>query len=265
MQVYIEDAFLQNLIINYLLLSISNFAIKEKSLWYKLLGVSSFGSFFVIFVSLFQIKTSFLIPIKILCGVIITLLMVKGNNLKKYLLFFFVFLSMTFVMGGGIVALQNLFGKNFNKLFITIIVLVFYIILKNIFRQFYFKKNIDKFYYDIDLIKENNFCKIKAYLDSGNLLVDKETNLPILIVNYSILEKLYCDKITIIDFLQQRLDKKLNGKYIEYKTISGQAKMFVCKLDKVLLSSGKQIDVLLGVGKNLGDKDYQGLLSPLAL
>ena len=115
MQVYIEDAVLQNLIINYMLLSISNFAINEKSKWYKLLLVSIFGACFAFMLSFFKIKMEFLIPIKILCAVLITLFMTKGDNIKKYLLFFFVFLSSTFVMGGCVGALENLLQKKIKR------------------------------------------------------------------------------------------------------------------------------------------------------
>ncbi len=265
MQVYIEDALLQNLIINYMLLSISNFAINEKSNKWKLLGVALFGSIFAIILSLFQLETAFLLPIKILCAIMITIFMVKGNNLKKYLLFFFVFLSMTFVMAGGIVAIQNLLCSNLSAISIVSIIFGIYIILKNIFRQFYLKQKINKFYYNVDLLEGDNQCKIKAYLDSGNLLVDNKTGLSILIVDYAILEKLYRNKVTIVDFLQHKLDKKVDGRYIEYKTVGGKALMFVCKIDKVNLSTGKTIDVMIGVGHNLNNKEYQGLLSPLAI
>lgn len=265
MQVYIEDAILQNLVINYMLLSISDLAINEKPSKIKLFLVALFGALFAVVISLFQISLAFLIPIKILCAIMITLFMSKGNNIKNFLLFFLVFLSMTFVMGGGVVSLQNLFEKNLSGLSIVFIIFGLYIILKNIFKQFYLKQKLSKFYYDINLSKGDNFCKIKAYLDSGNLLVDAKTGLSILIVNYSTLEKLYRDKITVVDYLQQNLDKKLEGRYIECKTIGGVSKVFVCKIDKVVMSSGEKIDVMIGVGKGLNNKNYQGLLSPLAI
>ncbi len=265
MQVYIEDAVLQNLIINYMLLSISNFAINEKSKWYKLLLVSIFGACFAFMLSFFKIKMEFLIPIKILCAVLITLFMTKGDNIKKYLLFFFVFLSSTFVMGGCVGALENLLQKKLSALSITIIIAFFYIILKNIIRQFYIKRKVDKFYYSIDLLKDGEQCKIKAYLDSGNLLQDEKTGLPILIVNYATLEKLYRNKITVVDYLQQKLDKKLGGRYIDYETVGGKSKMFVCKIDQVIMSTGEKIEVMIGVGNGFNGKDYQALLSPLAI
>lgn len=265
MEVYIEDAILQNLFVDYMILSISEFAINKHSKWYKLFFVALFGAIFAVVLSLFQIKIEFLIPIKIFLAIIIALLMVKEENIKKYLLFIFVFLSITFIMGGGIVAFQNLFDKNLSGLETTFILFVLYLILKNIFKQFYVKKKIDSFYYDLVLSSDDKKCKITAYLDSGNLLIDEQTGLSILVIDFATFEKLYQNKISVIDFLQQKLDKKINGKYIEYKTVGGKAKMFVCKIDNVALSTGKNFNVLIGVGKGVCNEDYQGLLSPLAI
>ena len=111
-------------------------------------------------------------------------------------------------------------------------------------------------------------CNIKAYLDSGNLLQDDETGLSILVLNFTTFNKLFSKNATIIDYLKSQLDKKINGKYILYQTVNNSSKMFVCQIDKVFKienNKREELHLLIGLSTNFQGKDYDALISPLAL
>ena len=270
MEIYIEDAILQNLIINYTLLSISEKTILQKQKILRTIGVSIVGTLFAVALTFFNIPSIFQIIIKILSGLIMCLMLIDKVVLKKLAFLFFVFLSFTFLMGGLIIAFENLFTISINGLISALIIFGFYIILKSIVKQIYRKKHLNNFYFDIKLENSGKNFDIKAYLDSGNLLQDDETGLPILIINFETFTKLFGDKITVMDFLQKKLDQKIKGRYISFSTVGGEAKMFVCNIDKVsTLEKNKQerpINVLLGITNNyFKNKECEALLSPLAL
>lgn len=268
MEIYIEDAILQNVIINFMLLEISQKAILQKCRKLKTFFVSILGACFAVGLTFFQFSTFLTFAIKMICGILMTVIMIKNFKLKQFLLFYFVFLSSTFIMGGLCMALQNLFQNKLSGVVIVLAIFVFYIILKNLLKQFYVKKKLNNFYYKLQLILSDKKVNIKAYLDSGNLLQDKSTGCPILIIDYKTFEQLFGEKISIIDYLQNRLDKKLKGKYLNYQTVNGQSKMFVCSIDKVILKTNNNIEelnVMLGLTSNFDTSfDCQGLLSPLA-
>ena len=268
MEIYIEDAILQNFIINYVLLSISCCMCMQRSSKLRKTITSFFGCTFAIILTFFQFSSVIDIVIKILCGALMCAFAISKFEYKKYLLFTFTFLSFTFLMGGMIIAFEYLFNIEINGLICAMIIFVFYLILKSLIKFFYYKRQINHFYYKLSLENQGKNFKITAYLDSGNLIRDDETGLPILIINFETFEKIF-NKVTIMDYLQKRLDKKLNGRYISVSTINGNGQIFVCSIDKIVAienNHSKQIHVLLGLSNNMfRDKDYDALLSPLAL
>lgn len=267
MEVYIEDAILQNLLINFMLLKLTAFCIRDKISFIKIFLSATVGTIFAVILVFFNLNFYFSLVLKALCGLIMILIVTKKISIKKFLFSYFIFLTSTFIMGGLILSLQNSFS-GFDINYALLVIFVFYVILKNLVNEFYRKRTVTNFIYDLTLQNENKKIDIRVYLDSGNLLQDDKSGLPILIVNFNTFEKIFIDKVNIFDYLTQKLDKKIKGHYIVYRTLSGTDKMFVCKIDKISIKNTfkKEINVLLGLGKNtFKNKDYEGLLSPLAL
>ncbi len=270
MEIYIEDAIIQNIVINYTLLSISEKAVLQKSKFWKKILASIIGTLFAILITFFKLNAFFEIIIKLLSGLVMALIIIDKFVFKKFLLLFIVFISSTFLMGGLIIAMEYLFNVSINGLMSAGIILLFYFILKGVIKQFYIKRKLNKFYYNLLLTNGEKTLDIKAYLDSGNLLQDDETGLSILVINYSTFSKLFDNKVSVMDYLQKKLDKKIKGKYISFSTVGGVSKMFVCNIDKVMTyekgEEKKEIHVLLGIGtKCFKSNDCDALLSPLAL
>ena len=279
--IYIEDAILDNLIINSIILFLSLFSLRQKIKYFLVFFASLFGCLISILLTFFSLPQFYLVSIKILTGIIMSIIVLPKLKFSLLSLFFVVFLTFTFVMGGFCFFIIYMLGGevyslssmtynlpiNLGLLFLILFLYVF-LLIKAI-NVFYKKQKISSFYYDIIIINNGKKTKIKAYLDSGNLLQDNLTGLPILIINYLTLTKIFKNEICLLDFLNGKMHHKIKGRYIQVSTINSSGKMFVFNADKVFLTTKttpKELKILIGVQgamANLGQ--FEALLSPLAL
>ncbi len=270
MEIYIEDAILQNTIINYILIRLSEKAVLQKTKKMRIWISCFVGTGITLLINFIQISSFLLVCLKILIALLMTFICIENFVFKKISLFFVVFLSSTFLMGGFFIGIENLLGIKVNGLISIISAFIYYKLLSNVLIVFYTKRKLNKFYFNLKLKNCDRELNIKAYLDSGNLLQDDETGLSILVLDYQTFINLFNNEITLMDYLQKKLDKKIKGRYISVGTVGGKSNMFVCKIDKVLniedKTNLKEIQVLIGVGlQNFKNKDCNALLSPLAL
>ena len=142
--------------------------------------------------------------------------------------------------------------------------------LIKVIQVFYKKQKIDCFHYQIEINCNNKSVKLKAYLDTGNLIQDNSTGLPIVIVNFYTLSKFFCKEISVMDFLTCRLHHKIKGKYISVNSVNSNNKMFVFEPTFVKLKEKngqvKYLKVLIGVSlANFKTNSFEALLTPLAI
>lgn len=198
-------------------------------------------------------------------------------KIKTFILIYTVFLSFTFALGGLCFFIIYLFGGEIYSIsnmtynlpislgVILLIMFIYVYFLINIIKIFYKKQKIENYYFNLEIQLFGKSKKIKAYLDTGNLVIDSESGCSILFVNFSLFIKLCDKKISIIDFLNGNLDSKILGRYINISTLSGNKKIFTINPDKVLTSENKELKVLIGVSLNNKFNDFDAILSPYAL
>ena len=135
MQVYIEYAILDNLVIDYLLLKVT-FALTGKPINRKRLFLCTFlGTTGAVLLPLVKAKGVIQIIIKIMILILITLLADKNWHLKGYLYFSGVFLGLTFLAGGGIYAITSAVKVNpSSEISIALMIIPVYILLRGILR-----------------------------------------------------------------------------------------------------------------------------------
>lgn len=281
MNVYIEDAVFDNLLINFTILSLTLFSLRQKINFWKVLLSSFFGCFVAVTLTFFNFTYVLQILIKILTGLIMCLIVVKNFNFANVSLIFIVFLSFTFLLGGFCFFIIYLFnGKmvnlvtlNYNlpislKLIFVLLGLYVFFLIKAI-QVFYKKQKIETFYYNLEISCNNKKIKLKAYLDSGNLLQEEDSGLPVIIVSFNTLNKLFCNQISILDFLTNNLNHKIKGKYINFNNVTANSKMFVFEPTSVVLKEKngqvKKLNVLIGVANSNFNNNFEVLLNPLAI
>ena len=209
-------------------------------------------------------------------------LSIEKFSFKTLILFFIVFVSFTFLMGGFCFFIIYLFGgevysvqsMTYNLpvslgLIFALLGIYIYLLIKAI-QIFYKKQKLSTFCYNLILTINKTKIKINAYLDSGNLLQDSSTGLPIIIINFNTLNKFFKPSISIIDFLTNKLDKNIKGRYINVSTINSSGKIFVFEAEEVLIKNengqSKKINALIGVSSiNIKGENFEALLNPLVV
>ena len=274
MQVYIEQVFLNNFVLDFMLLILTSLCVRQKLNYYRLIVASVLGAIISIVLPLSDLYGIYLTTVKVILGVIISLIACKSKSFKTNFLFFVMFLTFTFVFGGMCFAMILCFGGEINSMTVDLplplwvilgIVLIYGFIISKAIKCFYNKQKFSKFNYNICLIINGKTLKINAYLDSGNTLVDNKTKKGVIVINFKTFCKLK-KNINVVDILLKKQIQDLkNSHYISYDTISGKGNMLVFEPDDIFeIKSKKKLDAVIGVSiKGLKQGQFDALLSPL--
>lgn len=258
MQVYVEYVFIDNMLIDLFILSITKKLCKlETNKWIVVLD-----AFFGTAVSLVSplVSGMYLIIIKILCAIIMPLILLKKWNTKKYILVLLSFLLSTAIMGGACIMFCSFFGikyvtnngaieiYNFPVGLALLICSLCYFFVKNLIKYFYNIKHLSKYIYDISLVFLDKKVDCKAFLDTGNRLVDSVTASPITLIDFEVLLKL-CPNIKLSDILLKKYEnlplKNLHEQ--EVKSIYKSSKILVFEIDNILVENKIFNNALIGL------------------
>ncbi len=265
--VYIEYAFLDNMIINYVLLRTATRCAKVRTQFIFLLFSSLVGTVVAIILPLITLPTIILIFIKLLLAVTMVYISGKFINVKTYFITLTFFILFTFLCGGFLIALFNLAGVDYNKYFllnndsvvpIGISVLFIYLIslfVTKITKTLLKERNLKPFLRHCILVVNGKKFSVKGFIDSGNGLYDSRSGLPIIVCSNDLFIKL------------QEMGIKKSISKITFDTVSGTSIMQLYVIDKIMIYNGSVVNifnnVLLGVSDfGFSSFDYDLLLHP---
>lgn len=252
MTVYVDVLFIENLVLNSIILYATTIIAKTKIEHLRILGASSLGAIYVIIYYIFKISIYMNIIAKVmlaLCMVYIVFKPKKGRELLKYTVIFFL---VSFVFGGA--SLGVIYIVNSNNVTIingmikgeyTIKTILLGIIIAFIISVLSFKLVKTKF------TKKDMICKIKialngkefetkAMIDTGNLLKEPITNIPVVVVENTVMEE------ALPMELLENIENILGG---DIEKISKEIQeKYLSRLKVIPFSSiGKQNGMLLGI------------------
>ena len=252
MTIYLDIIFLENFILNLILLYAVGIETKSKIKFYRIVIASILGSIYAII--LYIVKNEFLysIVMKIMLSMVMVYVSfeIKGfkDLLKKMLYFYltsFVFgggaLALIYIVNTGKISIQN--GQiqgSYTILTIMIGIIIAFITIIIAFRLKKNKISKDDLMCNIEIKINNKEVKTKAMIDTGNLLKEPITNIPVVVVEHILLKKIIPNEI--LDNIDNILGGDLSG-------ISESIKnQYILKM-KVLpfTSLGKQNGMLLGI------------------
>lgn len=242
--VYIEYVLLDNIIIDYLLLKYTFLLVRGESGFWRLLFCSFLGAAFAAAMPLLSLPQYFAIPIKIIFSMALVFAAGKFRTKKNYLLSLVAFNLYTFLLGGSVTGIFNLFHLPLDREYsVGLIVLAAYLLIKLAHKGvtlLYRRKNICACISDCEIELNGQKVKTKGFLDTGNNLYDTESNLPVVV----------CSK-SVAFALTDGFKNKIPGKYIKISTAVGADKMLVFKIDKLKIYNKDKVNifdnVLLGV------------------
>lgn len=252
MTIYVDVVLMENLIMNYIILLATGLILKIKIKHIRLIIASLLGAIYsiVAYAGFLEIYSNFIL--KIILSVIIVYIAYNPQsikNLSKELLFFYL---TSFVFGGAAFALiyivkpQDILMKN--GLFLgtyplktvilaAIVAFVVVIAAFTIIKSKFTKKDM---ICEIEVKLNNKIIKTEALIDTGNMLKEPITNIPVVVIEHTLLYD--CIPKEILNHLEDIIGG-------EFEKIPEEIKNeYVSKLKLIPFSSlGKQNGMLLGI------------------
>lgn len=250
--IYIDVIFLENLIMNSIILYATAIILKIKPKMIKIIISSAIGSIYAIITYITEIEIYTSVILKTILAIIIVYIAFNPQNIKKMLKEVAIFYLTSFVFGGATLYLiyyikpQEIFIKNgmFVGTYILKVILlggIFALIIIKISSKIIKDKiNPKDIYCNIKIKIDNKIIETKGMIDTGNLVKEPITNTPVVILESTLLEKAL--PTIILNNLENILSGDLSQipKEIQEKYIS--------KLRCIPFSSlGKQNGMLLGI------------------
>ncbi len=260
MTVYIEYVIIDNLIIDYMILK-ATFALTGKTVTRSRLFLCAFlGVAVALLYPLISVSGVILTAVKIFSGLLIVLCAGRYKDFREYYISVTVFFVYTFITGGAIIGLFNLFGLNYaSEYSVSLMALPVGIVinaLSAVIRFIYRRKEVRALIYKVSLTLNGKTVFASGFMDTGNALYDGER---IVIV---------CDKRFFTEFIGDGV-LKVKLKKIKVGTVNGDKLNSAAELDlfKIYIKDEPNIfnKVTLCVAEGSVGEGYDLILHPALL
>lgn len=268
MVVYLEFVFLDNFIIDLLLITLArkslNLQVEKK---YTILS-ALVGSLVAIVYPLLDLGLALGVTLKMPIAIVIVLCSGKFNSFRQFVYCFYLFLFFTFLFGGAVTAVFWGLGLSFDPLTYANLVeipigaiiglsVVLYLLIKKMITVIYKRKMISSFTYKCQFEIDGKEFEFSGFLDSGNTLTYRETGSPVVI----------CSKKASEKIKKSGAFEKTKKDVLSIYTVSGKSIISVYKTTKFLIYNGLipniLYNVMIGVSSaELSLGEYDLLLGP---
>ncbi len=191
MIVYVDVIIIENIIINAILLYITNYVLKKERRIKRIIIASFIGSIYVLVKYVFSIESFFDVLMKLIISIIMIKIGSNPQNMKEMWKQLQLFYIITFIFGGigfaVIYSVQNDLIRNLEieRITMTMIILILivgiYISIRWV-KELKNKINKDEMYCEVEIKNENIIRKIKVMIDTGNLLKEPITGKPVIVI-----------------------------------------------------------------------------------
>ena len=253
MTVYLDVVFVENVLMNYIIIFATGVVIKTDCKKLRILLASCIGAVYtvVMYLDVLPIYSNFIM--KFVLSVAMVYIAFKPNGFRRLLKDLIIFYLVSFAFGGCVFALMYFLKPQMaeirNGVFVgsypikvaLVGALVAFVVVQISFKLVKTKLNKKDVIYEVQLIIDGKTVAIKALLDTGNLLKDPITGFPVIIVEQNSLTNVISDKIL------NNIDKILGGD-IDELTKDEEFNQTISRFRMIPFSSlGKQNGLLLGI------------------
>ena len=252
MTIYIDIVLIENLIMNYIILFTTAVVLKIQVNHIRLILASLLGAGYSIIAYMGIIKVYSSIILKIILSVLIIYIAFNPQNIKKMCKDLLLFYLVSFVFGGAAFALiyiikpQNILMKNglflgtYTLKTVMLGAVVAFCIIIGAFAIIKNKISKKDMFCEIEILINQKKIKTKAMIDTGNMLKEPITNVPVIVVEHILLYS--CMPKEILNNL-----KEIMGGDFKNIPCDIQEK-YISKLKLIPFSSlGKQNGMLIGI------------------
>lgn len=255
MTVYVEYVLINNFIIDYVLLYLSQLLAKKHVKKTSTLIASFIGAIISLVYPLVEKYFILSILLKICTGMLLVAVSAKFNGIKEYFsilaLFFLLSISIGGALYGASIALKV---PNDSEIFTAITfvpVLVIGFAVKGIICGAKNKQELKNYYCVAEIFVKTTSVKATAFIDSGNKL--KKDGKPVVIVSKNLAKKLLSDCTAI---------KSITT--LEYSTIMGTSTMptFIANKIEIYIEKDKHIieSIIVGINNGKSQVGYEIIL-----
>ena len=271
MTIYLDIVFLENALMNYIILYATGFVQKRKMKNFKLIISSVLGALYAIISYLKIIPIYSTLFMKILLSVIMIYVAFNNENAKQLLKNLLLFYLASFVIGGCALAMlymispkrvsfQNGVLVGTYPMKITLIAgLVGFFIIQYSFSLNKRQMKIKDLLCELEIVVNNKKVKMKGYIDSGNTLKDPISKKPVIIVEKEVMQEIV-DVNKLIGG-----DENLKIRLIPFKSIGKQNGMLIGirpEYVKIKYNENQIITkkVIIGIYDKKISKNYSALI-----
>ncbi len=260
MTVYIEYAFLENFMVDGTLLYGTFTLLKRQISYKKIVFSAALGGAFALIYPLLILPKFLLYLLKFFVGVLLVTVAAKGKNgIGRYAMNAAVFLSVSFLFGGALTAIYDLFSVDLDSgsyqirrlplggLLSGCILLA--LIASKVAKILYKRVKFARFLCDCELTFGEKRIKLRGFLDSGNVASFQGS--PVCFISPERFLELFC--------VGQVLDE------MAVTTVGGEKKIKVLKLDEMKIYLGDEPNIIKSVyvspSASLKLREYEVLLN----
>ena len=252
MTIYIDVVFLENLVMNSIILVASGIILKKKMKWIRIILASSLGAIYTIigYISVLEIYSNLIL--KVILSILIIYIAFNPQTVKQLWKDLLIFYLTSFVFGGVAFALiyvvkpQDILMKNglflgtYPLKTVLLAAIVAFIIIIAAFAIVKTKFSKKDMFCDVEVELNNKIIKTRAMIDTGNLLKEPITNTPVIVLEHTLLYE--CVPKEILD----NLESILGGELV--KIPEEVRNEYISKLKLIpFVSLGKQNGMLVGI------------------
>lgn len=253
MTVYLDIVFFENILMNYIIIFATGVAIKENLSKFRILISSAIGAIYTIimYLNIIPIYSNFIM--KLILSIVIVYISFKPKTFKKLIKNLTIFYLVSFVFGGCVFALMYFIQPQLAQIKNGVFVgayplkvalvggLISFLIIQISFKIVKTKLSKKDMVYEIEITINSNSTKIKALLDTGNLLKEPITGLPVIVVERT------CLKSVLPTEIINNTEKILGGDTDELMK-KNELSTIISRFRMIPFSSlGKQNGLLLGI------------------
>lgn len=233
MEIVVEYVLLENLLINLIVLKTTSLILKERGRLFLLSAF--FGACLTVAIPAMRLSSLGWFLVEIGQIMVLVCISFKFKSFKKFVGIFLTYFLSTLIYGGACFFFDQLFG--FRSLIVVLAVLVaMFFVVTVLLKHFHKRRAVENFCFNVELESEGRKTKWKAFLDSGNLLLDPLTDNPVTLINFKVFSTLFSD-IDLEDVLKKsdKLKKLKFAHYISFNTLGSGDKILVFQVDSLIL------------------------------
>lgn len=285
-----EYLFLENLMMNYLILYITKIITRTTVNKHRILLIAIIAAFypFAIFFPSFKFLNKFYM--KLIISIIIIKLAFNAKSLGLFLKQLSGFYVISFVFAGASIGFyyftNNYNGTLSNSLiygfpfkYLILGVIIGKIMIKNILRYYNEKVAREQELIRVNVYLDNRSSSFIALKDTGNSLIEPVSKLPVLVVEYEFIKELLPEDLIqlydsqnmdfkILEDVIEKINSRINIRLIPFKSIgSNNGILLGFKPDYIAISDKSEVhtfnDLIIGIFNNKlsSDNQYNGLLN----